>query len=251
MSKSLVPVQFDLTTLPTVQEIGEVVQNNLEGGIALNFPEIKIPSGGGIVWEIPTDEDEPKTTSELIGVVLDYHPFNIYFETEYSGEKTRPTCVSRDGVTGEGNPGGLCKTCELGGDNAWGTGKKGVGKACANKVRIALLMQGDIFPYSIALPPTSIKNFKDYLNALTNKLKIYQGVVTKIKLVKEKSSDGIVYSQAVFSKAADLSKADAGRMLAYAKTLKPFIRKAKVEGEVVEEPAPARDDAPGDADGWQ
>jgi len=233
--KDLVPAaSFDLTALPSIQEIGEVMQNNLEGGVDFKFPEIKIPSGGGIVWEIPTDEEEPRTEKELIGVILDYHPFNIYFKSEYTGEKTMPDCVARDGITGEGSPGGNCKKCNLGGDTpeAWTSGKDGIGKACANKIRVALLMEGDYFPYAIALPPTSTKGFKEYLNALTNKLKAYQGVVTRIKLIKEQSSGGITYSRAVFSKVSDLEKKDAGQMLAYAKSLRPYIRQAKLEDEM-------------------
>jgi hypothetical protein len=233
-TKALAEVKkFDIQALPEVSAIAEVMQNNLEGGMALTFPELKVPAGGGLAWEIPTDGEEPLVEKELIGILLDYHPFNIYFKDAYSGEKTLPTCVSRDGKTGDGSPGGQCRTCKLGGDvpEAWGTGKDGIGKACANRMRVSILLEGDTFPHTIALPPTSIKSLKEYLNALTNRLKAYQTVVTRVKLIKAESKGGVTYSQVSFSKASDLDKAEAGQMMAYAKTLRPFIRQSKLEEE--------------------
>ena len=92
-------------------------------GLSASFERIKIPSGGGTVFEISGDDpDEPETVKEFSAVILYQHPLNAYYKEEYQGGSNPPDCGSYDGVCGTGNPGGMCKTCPY---NAFGSGKNG------------------------------------------------------------------------------------------------------------------------------
>ena len=50
-------------------------------GLSASFERIKIPSGGGTVFEIPSDDpDEPETVKEFSSVILYQHPLNAYYK---------------------------------------------------------------------------------------------------------------------------------------------------------------------------
>lgn len=50
-------------------------------GLSASFERIKIPSGGGTVFEIPSDApDEPETVKEFSAVILYQHPLNAYYK---------------------------------------------------------------------------------------------------------------------------------------------------------------------------
>jgi len=212
--------------LPTREEIAEIFQENMEG-IPFQCERVKIPSGGGVAWEITDDDGNTDTTKELLGVIIDHHPANGYWKEKFSGKNQPPDCSSMDGVTGTGiNINGAvyknCATCPL---NQFGSDPDGgAGKACKNMHRVYLLREGTVFPLLITLPPTSLAAIKDYVRRLTNKLKRLSGVVTRITLEKDKNEGGIQYSKAVFSKAGELSKEEAQKIAEHARVLKPFLR---------------------------
>lgn len=165
-------------------------------GLSATFERIKIPSGGGTVFEIPSDDpDEPETVKEFSAVILYQHPLNAYYKEEYQGGSNPPDCGSYDGVCGAGNPGGLCKSCPY---NAFGSGKNGA-KACKNRRRLYLLREGEIFPMILSLPTGSLKGFTRYLMRILPKYKNSNAVVTRFTLKKANSNTGIAYSQAQFS----------------------------------------------------
>ena len=96
-------------------------------GLDFQFDRIKIPAGGGTVFEIPADEgDETVMVKDITGVILFNHPANSYYTDKYQGGSNPPDCGSFDGITGTGNPGGQCKTCSF---NQYGSGE-GQAKAC-------------------------------------------------------------------------------------------------------------------------
>lgn len=134
-------------------DLNEVMAEEMSG-LSASFERIKIPSGGGTVFEIPGDDpDEPETVKEFSAVILYQHPLNAYYKEEYQGGSNPPDCGSYDGVCGTGDPGGLCKSCPY---NAFGSGKNGA-KACKNRRRLYLLREGDIFPMILSLPTGSLK----------------------------------------------------------------------------------------------
>lgn len=165
-------------------------------GLSASFERIKIPSGGGTVFEIPSDDpDEPETVKEFSSVILYQHPLNAYYKEEYQGGSNPPDCGSYDGVCGKRNPGGMCKTCPF---NTFGSGKNGA-KACKNRRRLYLLREGEIFPMILSLPTGSLKGFTRYLMRILPKYKNSNAIVTRFTLKKASSNTGIAYSQAQFS----------------------------------------------------
>ncbi|MDR1704132.1 MAG: hypothetical protein LBS19_05560 [Clostridiales bacterium] len=96
-------------------------------GLDTGFERIKIPSAGSTVFEIPgEDPAEPETVREFSAVILYHHPLFAYYKTKYTGGNNPPDCGSFDGVSGEGNSGGICNACPY---NKFGTGENG-SKAC-------------------------------------------------------------------------------------------------------------------------
>ena len=137
----------------------EVMSEEMDG-LSAAFERIKIPSGGGVMFEIPGENpEEPDTVKTFSAVILYQHSLNAYYQSEYQGGSNPPDCGSFDGHHGEGNPGGSCDSCPL---NQYGSGKNGA-KACKNRRRLYLLREGDIFPVILSLPTGSLKSFTRYL----------------------------------------------------------------------------------------
>lgn len=93
-------------------------------GLRLSFPRVKIPGGGSLQFEIPSDDPEnPDYTKYIEGVILYNHDTCAYWPegSEYDDNVT-PLCSSVDGKTGYGAPGGVCATCAL---NQYGSVEKG------------------------------------------------------------------------------------------------------------------------------
>jgi hypothetical protein len=135
-------------------------------GLDLSFDKIKIPSAGSTVFEVPGEEDDTDTVKEFSAVILHHHTLNCYYKTKYTGGNNPPDCGSFDGVTGEGDPGGECKSCPL---NQFGSADEGNGKACKNRRRIYVLREGEVFPLLLSLPTGSLKEFTKYIKKLLSK----------------------------------------------------------------------------------
>src|SRR5690606_12876447 len=208
-------------------------------GLEVTFDRVKIPSGGGLAFEVPVDDDETDTVKEIVGVVVDHHRVNAYWPNIYSGQGQPPACSSMDGKIGVAPPesevewaGGQqsCATCPF---NQWGSDEGGTGgKACKNMVRLYILREGEAFPLMLTLPPTSIRNWSNYLakRVLARGLRPHQ-VVTRIGLKKEQSRGGITYSQATFKLAGLLPEDVQQRMATYAQGIKSVTRGLGITGE--------------------
>ena len=176
-------------------ELAEVMRENL-GGQALtpnDLQRIKVPSGGGIVWEIPT-LDDTEDVAEFEGIIV-FHKFqNAYWREEYDGSNNPPDCAAPDAEYGIGDPGGACAKCPM---NEFGTARKGAGKACKNTKILFILREGQILPTALNVPPTSLRSVKNYLLSLASAGITYYGAITKFGLEKDKNVNGITYSKIV------------------------------------------------------
>lgn len=220
MSKALTIV--DVFNLPTSTHLGQAFMEELDG-LEFSFDRVKIPSGGGLAFEVPGDDaDTPETATELIGVIVDHHPVNAYWRDRYDGQNNPPDCASLDGKTGQGQPGGTCLTCPM---NQWGSGDGGRSKACKNMHRIYLMREGELFPLLLTLPPTSLRNLANYLaKRVVGKGKRSHEVITKITLKKAKSAGGIPYSQAQFAFGGSLAPELANTAATLSEQFKAFTR---------------------------
>ena len=167
---------------------------------------------------------------DFSGVILFHHPMFTYYRERFSGGNNAPDCGSYDGITGVGNPGGVCATCPL---NQFGSGENG-GKACKNKRRIYVLREGELIPILLVLPTGSMKEFSVYIKRLLAKGKKSNSVVTKFSLKKVTNASGIAYSQAQFAVDRVLTAEEMPFVQAMSDQVKSFATRV------------AYDDAPGE-----
>jgi hypothetical protein len=217
--------------LPALGDMGAAMQEEMEG-LPTTFDRVKIPSGGGLAFEVPGDDPEnPDTVKEIIGIIVDHHPVNAFWGEKYAGQNNPPDCSALDGKVGLTLDGQQlpCNSCP---HNAWGSAEDGRGKACKNMHRLYILRDGDFLPLLLTLPPTSIKNFADYIakRVLAKRRRSYD-VITKVTLKKAVSGGGITYSQAVFSLAGMLHQDIAKKMAEYSAGIKAVTRNIEVAGD--------------------
>ncbi len=201
----------------TAEELAEDMD-----GLSMSFSRIKIPTGGGRFFEIPTDDpDRPESSAVLEGVILHHHAHCAYWPESSDDEDNKPLCISLDGKTGIGEPGGACATCAL---NAYGTAAKGSGKACKNMRVIYLLRSGEYLPIQINLPPTSIRPFNDfYSKAFALRRRAPYGSIIQIGL-KQENNGKEDYSVATFRRIADFSGEKLQQVRAYANNFKDQLK---------------------------
>ena len=236
------PPSFNLPMLADAETAAlakAVFAENMDGGAKLQLDRFKMPGSGGLAFEVPGPDGEPSIEKELICIIIDYQAINSYYSKAYDGSKNPPDCASKDAKTGEGNPGGICAKCHL---NQFGSevkkdGTQGKGKACQNRMRLALIREGEMLPLLISIPPSTLKNFNTYITRLMSKAFPYYGVITKIKLEKDKSGDGIEYSKAMFSMAGHLTRPEMVTMKQFGESLRPYIRNLDITAEDFEDSA--------------
>ena len=176
-------------------DLGAMMAEELDG-LDAGFERIKVPSGGGLMFEVPGEDDgDPEAVKEFSAVILHHHPLHAFYRAKYTGGNQPPDCASFDGLTGEGEPGGPCRKCPL---NQFGSGENGA-KACKNRRRIYVLREGEIFPLLLSLPTGSLQEFTRYIKRLLSKGRKSNAVVTRFTLRKATNAGGVVYSQAQFA----------------------------------------------------
>ena len=189
--------EFNLVTISG--DLAAAVEEEMDGLGAIPFDRVKIPSGGGLAFELPgEEEDETESATELIGVILDHNPINAYWANKFAGGNEQPDCSSFDGKQGVDRLTGEIKSCETCPHNKFES--DGSGKACKNVHRVFMLQEGNPVPLILSLPPTSLKYIRNYIakRVLLKGFRCWQ-VLTKITLKKEKSKDNITYSRAAFA----------------------------------------------------
>ena len=190
-------------------------------GLDNEFERIKIPAGGSTIFELPSgNPDEPDTVKEFSAVILYHHPMYIFYSSKYSGSSNPPDCLSTDGITGVGTPGGKCMNCP---NNKFGSGENG-SKACKNKHQMYLLREGEIFPVVLSLPTSSNKEFSRYIKRLLSRGKKSDSVVTKFSLKKAVNKTGISYSQVQFSVARELDTKEVELIKNYSEQVKSYAQ---------------------------
>lgn len=205
MSKEVATKEVSFPALTgNPKAIMAAVHDNLGGQelTAWDLDRIKVPSGGGLAWTVP-GLDGPKPEQFVQGVIIYVQNARAYWATSFdaSGGGAPPDCVSEDGITGVGIPGGQCKACPYA---KFGSNADGVGQACKAIRRLFMLRPDEMLPFVVVLPPTSLKSSKKYLLTLASHGLNVTNVVTKIGLEGDKSKAGITYSKATFAKVGDL-----------------------------------------------
>lgn len=238
---AVVNENFNLVTLEGA--IAEAIVEEMDGLGSVPYDRVKIPSGGGIAFELPGEDDEDtESATELVGVILYHHPVNAYWKDKFGGGNEQPDCSSYDGKQGIEKETGVINNCAECPHNQFGSGENGSGKACKNAHRIYMLREGNPVPLILSLPPTSLKYMRDYISKkiLLKGMRSYHAV-TKITLKKEKSAAGITYSRAAFTFIGKLATDQIAAAEAMAAAIKQTDRNVDVAADY-ETAAPATDD---------
>ncbi|GFI25369.1 hypothetical protein IMSAGC012_00476 [Lachnospiraceae bacterium] len=241
--------EFNLVTISG--DLAEAVKEEMDGLGAIPFDRVKIPSGGGLAFELPgEEEDETESATELIGVILDHNPVNAYWANKFAGGNEQPDCSSFDGKQGVDRLTGEIKSCETCPYNQFNS--DGTGKACKNVHRVFMLQEGNPVPLILSLPPTSLKYMRNYIakRVLLKGFRCWQ-VLTKITLKKEKSKDGITYSRTAFAFVDKLTPEQEKQTEAMRELVKNIYRNINIDTDDYSR-TPAEDaDAPkADAEGF-
>ena len=209
-----------------ISEVEAIIADNLgdETLSERDLPRIKVPSGGGRTWEIPTLTGV-EALPVLDGIVVHFKLTRAYWPGD-AAKGSPPACISDNGVVGRGDPGGDCKTCP---HAQYGTavndkGQPAPGQACNAKEIWFMLRPGSFLPVCVALPATSLKAAKGYrVGVLGSAGMRLPSVVTHIALEQDKSGAGDTFSRAVPSVGSVLSPDEAAAAQAYAARFRPLF----------------------------
>lgn len=239
---------FDLQTIGG--DLADAIAEEMDGLGTIPFDRVKIPSGGGLAFELPgEDEDHPISSTELVGVIIFHHPVNAYWKEKFAGGNESPDCASIDGKVGVEKETGCMKNCADCEFNKFGS--DGDGKACKNAHRVYILREGNPVPLILVLPPTSLKSLRDYIGKkiLLKGIRSYEAV-TKITLKKEKNASGIAYSRAVFDFVSKLTPEQVAEAKAMAEAVKATDKAVNIDDDYAEAPQTSAPAPQTDADGF-
>lgn len=205
-------------------ELGDLDQ---ESGITCR--KIKIPSGGGIAYEVQGEEDGDEEPMKQIDAVLVFtHRANGFWPGAYGSgddQNKAPACASMDGKTAIWTDTGEARNCEKCPMNQYGSGtdQKGNqsrGKACKNMRRLYLMMSGDPNLYLLTVPPTSIRDVNKQLAKIIAGGIPYTGLIISLTLEKAQNANGVAYSKVVVKKNGILPAAIAAQAIELRRQIK-------------------------------
>jgi hypothetical protein len=134
----------------------------------------------------PDDPDEAATSLGLVILRTNKGVARVFYKDKYvPGSNDAPDCYSNDGIKPAADAEDpQCKTCALCPHAQWGSrisesGKKA--KACSEVKRLAVAEPGDEEnPMLLRIPPTSLKNWDEYVAKLRKKGANPSMVITRI-----------------------------------------------------------------------
>ena len=200
--------KFQIETIETTISAEDITEE-LDGLGNIPLDRAKFPGSGGTQFEITDDEneDESMPADSIEGVIVHHHAMNSRWTNGFDGTNEPPVCSAIDGKTGLNVQTGELIQCAECPYNEFGSADNN-SKACKNIHRLYISRDGNPVPLIVALPPTSLKSFRNYVSKkLLLKGKKCNQVVTRITLKAAKSSGNMKYSKAVFEKLGDLNEA--------------------------------------------
>jgi hypothetical protein len=216
---------YAIMTMET--DIMTIMADNLGGEqiTALDLDRVSTPAGGGTSWTIPTLEGDTEV-KELEGIIVYTSVQRVYWADAFTGGGAPPDCYSEDSVHGAGNPGGNCTKCPL---SQFGSGENGKSQACQMRRLIFLIQPDNLLPLVVSVPPSSLKEAKNYLMRLASKGLTSYSMVSRLTLEKDKNADGIAYSKIKFASSGPAPSPD--KIQAYVAGIRPHLERAASEGD--------------------
>lgn len=190
--------------------IAEAMLENMGEGSAMSesdLTRVTIPTGGGTTWSIPNIMGDEHIDA-IEGVLVYQGVRGLLWASDEPQEGALPLLVSHDLKIG--------KLVDRNGDtdsidvakidegiydwsklpqNEWGSGKNGVGKACKEQRVLYILRESDPLPLVVCIQPGSLKNWKEFIVAMTKAGIPFYRAVVRLTLSKDKSSGGQPFSK--------------------------------------------------------
>jgi hypothetical protein len=175
----------------------ELIAENLVGINILNFPRIKVGTGGSTDFTVRTAAGDV-SEKRLEGIIVAARVARIYFRPGAGNQP--PSCTSTDGFTGKGDPGGACKDCPYARFKSAvrPDGSAGSGQACKEVRQVLFLLPGEMLPHLINVPPTSIKSYTEFTLALISAGVPHWGATTILTLERAAATTGQAYAKMRF-----------------------------------------------------
>lgn len=173
----------------------DIVRENLGGQSmsASDFERIKFPAGGAQSWEVTGLDGDAEMIKSIDGIVLMHKTTRVFWQDEFTGQGAPPDCTSKDLISGQGSPGGLCATCPYA---QWGSSPKGGdGQACKTVGTLFILKPGELLPVVVPVPVASVGPLKKFMLNLSSKGTLYSHAILSIGLEAAQNKQGIKYSK--------------------------------------------------------
>lgn len=243
-STDIIPFQSYALAKHDTSELLDTIRENVGGGAITPFDleRVKIPTGGGIAWEIPTLEGDPEVMRNLDGVIVYHREPRAFWRKSFveSTGSEPPDCSSQFGDIGIGDPGGECASCQYA---QWGSKPllpgqtESRGQWCRQIKLTFLLREETLLPLALFLPPTSLVNIRKYLLGLASRGQHYSSVLTRFTLESVKGEGSIEYSVARPTRLAILDEAEAARVREYSQAIRSVLDTVTItEADVAEGP---------------
>lgn len=216
-----------------------LIDDNLAGQTIspLNLPRIRVPSGDDYQFKVETATGVERRAT-IVCVITAFRTARAYWIKPFgTGRGSQPPdCSSKDGFTGEGNPGGDCTQCPFA---AFGTarmadGSKGAGTACKELRQLLVLLPGQKLPHMLSIPPTSLANFTKYSLNLISASASYWEVTTKMTLEPAFSTGGVAYARIRFQLWSHLPETQAAAVVPYHDRMRALLAPVTVDTSAYE-----------------
>jgi hypothetical protein len=216
------------------EQFTELLDENLGGASVdpFSLDVVKVPSGGGLSWTIPTISGE-QDTREITGILVYWDDVKAFWREslENTGGGTPPDCrgfrvPDERGLKifhGFGDPGITCSACEY---DQFGSGKNG-GKACKDMRLLFMLREKDVLPLVIQAPATSLAPITKYFRGLLSAGKPYYSVITKLTLVRQENKGGIKYGQIAATMVGEVPEAALGKVRGFKNYMESSVKEAQ------------------------
>ena len=186
-----------------------------------DLPRIKVMSGAAL-WLIPKLEGD-ETAPSVNGVIVYARDTRAYYASKDAGN-VPPDCASSDAITGHAKPGinlgGKCAECPMA---RFGSAQDGgEGQACKQMKQLFMMRGESMFPEVVSLPPTSIKNARQFFLKLASQGVPYFHALVVIALDKAQNGAGQTYGKANIQFVRRLSAEEAARAEEFHELSKTF-----------------------------
>jgi hypothetical protein len=199
----------------------------LGGSVAISdLTVVGMPSGNSPAFSVPDAlTGKARAVEAIEGVLIHWQDTRAYWKDALDGSQggSPPDCVSTDGETGHGAPGGSCALCPMA---EFGSARNGAGQACSMRRNLFVVQEGKLLPLVLRASATSLAPVRRYFVALLEEGLPYWSVVTRFALDSASSKGGIKYQRLAPERVSTLSDEALTSVGKYREQIMPLLKSA-------------------------